>query len=94
MIVLAYLAICIIWGTTYLAIKVALTDFPPFLMGGIRFAIAGAVFLPIVLRNRAGLPKSKTQWGLIALTGVLMLARKNNGLVEVREKYLDPGLAR
>lgn len=91
MVVLAYLALCIIWGTTYLVIKVALEGFPPFLLGAIRFAIAGAVFLPFMLRDRASLPKSKATWGYLALTGVLMLAG-GNGLVNFAEQYLDSGL--
>jgi drug/metabolite transporter (DMT)-like permease len=91
MIVLAYLAICIIWGTTYLAIKVALADFPPFLMGGIRFAIAALAFLPIVLYRKESLPKPRKQWWLISLTGILMLAG-GNGLVNFAETYLDSGL--
>lgn len=91
MVILAYLALCIIWGTTYLVIKVALDGFPPFVLGAIRFAIAGAVFLPFMLRNRANLPKTKSQWFFLSLTGVLMLAG-GNGLVNFAEQYLDSGL--
>ena len=91
MVVLAYLALCIIWGTTYLLIKVALEGFPPFMLGAVRFAIAGVVFLPFMLKNKAALPKSRSQWGFLALTGVLMLAG-GNGLVNFAEQYLDSGL--
>ncbi|NUO18878.1 EamA family transporter [bacterium] len=91
MIVVAYLALCIIWGTTYLVIKVALGGFPPFVLGAIRFAIAGAVFLPILLMHRDRLPKTKEQWGWLALTGTLMLAG-GNGLVNFGEQYIDSGL--
>ena len=38
---LAWTAVCIIWGTTYLGIKICLETVPPFLMGGLRYAIAG-----------------------------------------------------
>ena len=37
---IAWAAVCLIWGTTYLAIKIALETIPPFLMGGIRYLIA------------------------------------------------------
>lgn len=91
MVIVAYLALCIIWGTTYLVIKVALEGFPPFLLGAVRYAISGVVFLPFLLKNRAALPKSKSQWGFLALTGVLMLAG-GNGLVNFAEQYMDSGL--
>jgi len=91
MVVLAYLALCLIWGTTYLVIKVALEGFPPFLLGAVRFAAAGVIFLPFMLRRRESLPATRSQWGYLALTGVLMLAG-GNGLVNFAEQYLDSGL--
>lgn len=91
MVVVAYLALCIIWGTTYLLIKVALEGYPPFLLGAIRFAIAGAVFLPLLIVKRERLPKQRKQWGWLALTGALMLAG-GNGLVNFGEQYIDSGL--
>ena len=47
---MAWIAVCIIWGTTYLAIKVALETIPPFLMGGMRYLLAGAVLAAFVAR--------------------------------------------
>ncbi|MBK6766587.1 MAG: EamA family transporter [bacterium] len=91
MVVLAYLALCLIWGTTYLVIKVALEGFPPFLLGAVRFAAAGVIFLPFMLRRKSTLPKTRGQWGYLILTGVLMLAG-GNGLVNFAEQYLDSGL--
>ena len=38
---IAWAAVCVIWGTTYLGIKVALETVPPFVMGGFRYTIAG-----------------------------------------------------
>ena len=48
---LAFFAICLIWGTTYFAIKIALATIPPFLMGGLRYVIGGAI-LALILRTR------------------------------------------
>jgi len=44
---LAFAAIYIIWGTTYLAIKIGIEDFPPFIMASIRYFIAGVILLLI-----------------------------------------------
>jgi drug/metabolite transporter (DMT)-like permease len=50
---LAWAAVCVIWGTTYLGIKIALDTIPPFVMGGLRYSIAGAVLaLVLVVRGR------------------------------------------
>ena len=38
---MAWVAVCVIWGTTYLGIKIALDTIPPFLMGGLRYTVAG-----------------------------------------------------
>ena len=51
---LAWVTICLVWGTTYLAIKVALDTIPPFLMGGLRYTIAGAMLAGFVLLSRRG----------------------------------------
>src|SRR5687767_8791925 len=40
---LAWISVCLVWGTTYLAIRIALETFPPALLGGIRFTVAGIV---------------------------------------------------
>lgn len=72
-VVLSYLAVCLIWGTTYLVIRIALEGFPPFVLGAVRFGIASLFFLPYLLRDRRKLPQTKAQWGWIALTGTLML---------------------
>lgn len=91
MVVLSYLAVCLIWGTTYLVIRIALEGFPPFVLGAVRFGIASLFFLPYLLRDRSKLPKSKSQWGWIALTGTMMLAG-GNGLVNFAEQYIDSGM--
>jgi drug/metabolite transporter (DMT)-like permease len=51
----AYLIVCIVWGSTYLAIRVGVEHLPPFLFAGVRFLIAGVV-LAAIARARIGRP--------------------------------------
>ena len=81
---------CLIWGTTYLAIKVALETIPPFLMGGIRYLIGGAILAVWLIARREGLPPVR-EWGRLALLGFLMIALGNGGVVWA-EQYLASGL--
>lgn len=65
----AFAAIYVLWGSTFLAIRVAVLEFPPFLTAGLRFGIAGAV-LYVLMRARGEARPSFAQWralGLIAL---------------------------
>ncbi|MDJ0954269.1 MAG: drug/metabolite exporter YedA [Acidimicrobiia bacterium] len=76
-------AVYVIWGSTYLALRFGLEGFPPFILNGIRFVVAGAIMYP-VLRAR-GLPRpTRRQWGNAALVGVLLLVG-GVGLVTVAE---------
>ena len=77
---LAWAAVCLIWGTTYLGIKVALETIPPFLMGGLRYGAAGLVLAAVLsLRGRA-LPPLDT-WPRLAVLGFFMLGFGNGGVV-------------
>ena len=73
MVVLAILAVYIIWGSTYFAIKVTLDSFPPFLMAGMRFVLAGGILFGYMKLRGAPTPNLK-QWGASALVGCLLLA--------------------
>ena len=86
----AWVVVCLIWGTTYLGIKIALETIPPFLMGGLRYIAAGlglAAFL--ALRGRA-LPAAET-WPRLAILGLFMIAGGNGGVV-VGSQWLPSGL--
>lgn len=89
---LALAAVYVIWGSTYLAIRFALEGgFPPFLLGGIRFVIAGALLFAL-LRWR-GLPApTPAQWRNTAVMGALMLLL-GNGMVNLAETTVSSGLA-
>ncbi|WNG51030.1 drug/metabolite exporter YedA [Archangium minus] len=85
-------ALYVIWGSTYLAIHWALRGgFPPFLMAGVRFTIAG-VILYAVLRLRGYARPSLRQWGAGALMGFLLLLM-GNGSVVFAQQWVPSGLA-
>jgi drug/metabolite transporter (DMT)-like permease len=90
-VVLAFAAIYILWGSTYLAIKVAIATIPPFWMAGTRFLIAGSV-LYAWMRGR-GVPRpTRENWFAAARVGALLLACGNGALVW-GEQRVPSGLA-
>jgi drug/metabolite transporter (DMT)-like permease len=88
---LAWLSVCVVWGTTYLAIRVALESIPPALVGGLRFTVAGVV-LALVLRLRGHPLPPRDQWLGLAVLGTLMLA-VGNGFVVWAEQWVPSGIA-
>lgn len=88
---LAFAAIYVIWGSTYLAIRVAVETMPPFLMAGVRFVIAGAIMF-VVLRARGVPSPAPGEWARSALAGALMLT-VGNGLVTWAEQSVPSNLA-
>lgn len=91
LIILSLIALYFLWGTTYLAMRIGLLGFPPFLMAGIRFLLAGSI-LYTVLRLRGSAAPSRAQWLASALIGVLLLAIGNAGIV-FAEQWVSTGLA-
>ena len=91
-IALALAAVYLIWGSTYLGIRFALEGgFPPFLLGGIRFVIAG-VLMYTVLRWRGVPAPTRPQWRNTAVMGVLLMLL-GNGMVNVAEQTVSSGIA-
>jgi len=91
LILLSLLALYFIWGATYLGMRIALLGFPPFLMAGVRFLIAGCILYPI-LRLRGTPAPSRAQWIGAAIIGTLLLAGGNAG-VAFAEQWVATGLA-
>ena len=89
-VVAALVAVYLVWGSTYLAIRYAIVTLPPFLMGGVRFLVAGAVLYAVV-RRRAAAP-TRAQWGWSALAGVLLVGI-GNGSVAWAEQRVASGTA-
>ena len=75
----AFAAVYLIWGSTYLGITIAVQSIPPFLMAGSRFVLAGS-FLYLVLRRRGALPPTRPQWGSAVIIGGLLLLAGNGGV--------------
>lgn len=90
-VMLALAAVYLIWGSTYLGIRVALDGYPPFLMGGMRFLTAGAV-LYAFLRWRGHASPTRVQWRNAMVLG-LLLVMLGNGLVNFAEQTVSSGLA-
>lgn len=87
----AFAAIYIIWGSTYLINYFAIQDIPPFLMSGSRFLIAGGLLFGFTLLRGQPFP-TLTQWKNGVITGFLFLVL-GTGLVVWSEQYIDTGLA-
>ena len=83
LLIAAFLAVYLIWGSTYLAIRIGVESWPPLLMAGIRFLLAGALMYGW-LRCRGVAAPTLAQWKLAGLLGVLLLAC-GNGAVTVAE---------
>lgn len=85
------IAIYLIWGSTYLAIRIAVETLPPFLMAGSRFVIAGAV-LAAILVAKGRFQATKAQWYWNVNVGLWLLLG-GNGLVTWAEQSVPSGLA-
>ena len=90
LLVAALLTVYLLWGSTYLAIRIALETLPPFALGAVRFLIAGGG-LYLVLRLRGAPAPSAREWRTAAITGVLLFVG-GNGFVVLGEQWVSSGL--
>jgi drug/metabolite transporter (DMT)-like permease len=88
---IALLALYIVWGSTYLAIRFAVETIPPFMSAGMRFLVSGAILM--IWRRAAGdaMPTPR-QWRSTAIVGILLLLG-GNGLVSFAEQRIASGIA-
>ncbi len=91
LLIVAFAIVYIVWGSTYLAIRVAVETMPPFLMAATRFLVAGVMMFTWLRVKGAAMP-DKTQWFHSAIAGVLMLLG-GNGLVVWAEQTVSSSLA-
>jgi drug/metabolite transporter (DMT)-like permease len=77
---LAWIAVCLIWGTTYLAIRIALETIPPLIMAAVRWIVAGGLLI-LILRLRGERMPDRRQWPALTLLGILLLGFGNGGVV-------------
>jgi drug/metabolite transporter (DMT)-like permease len=90
-VILAFATVYLVWGSTYLAIRVAVETMPPFLLAGVRFLIAGALMLGWLRLRGMVLPDAR-RWFHSAIAGSLMLLG-GNGLVVWAEQTVSSSLA-
>lgn len=91
LIVAAFLAVYVIWGSTYLAIKVSLESLPPFLTAAARFMLAGAILFGVALARGDAAP-GRAQWRSALLVGGLLLLGGNGGVMWAQQR-VPSGLA-
>jgi drug/metabolite transporter (DMT)-like permease len=91
LIIAAFAAIYVIWGSTYIAVLIALKDFPPFLVTGLRFMIAGLMLFIFSMIRGQSLPDLQSVVNL-SFSGILMLFF-GTGAVAWVEQYISSGLA-
>lgn len=90
MVILAFALVYVVWGSTYLAMRIGVESFPPLLMAGARFLVVGLILYPIV-RWREGERPTGAQWRTASVSGILLFLA--NGWVCVAEKTVPSGVA-
>jgi drug/metabolite transporter (DMT)-like permease len=90
------LIVYVVWGSTYLAIRIGVETMPPLLMAAARQLVAGLIMFPLALRHWRSTPlarrwPSRREWLGCATVGILLLVA--NGVVGVGEKTVPSGLA-
>lgn len=89
---LALAAVCVIWGTTYLVLRIGVTQFPPFLFSLLRFVCAGPILLIVMLTiGKQKWPDRKTMFNQ-AVSGVFMITL-GISMVGWAEVYISSGVA-
>jgi drug/metabolite transporter (DMT)-like permease len=86
-----YVLLCVIWGSTWLVIKIGYGGLGPFNVAALRFAVAGAVLAVIVPVLGARWPRSRSHWLLVIWVGVVLFGA-DYGLIYWGEQFLDSGL--
>ena len=86
-----YVMLCLIWGSTWLVIKVGYGGLGPFNVAALRFLLAGAVLIPLMPLLGARWPSNRTEWTLVVWVGLILFAA-DYGLIYWGEQFLDSGL--
>ncbi len=90
--IFVWLILCLIWGTTWIFIKIGLEDLPPITFAASRFILAVLMLAPLIKLLKFEMPKTASQWKLVALTGFLQFSL-NYSFVFWSEQYITSGLA-
>jgi drug/metabolite transporter (DMT)-like permease len=91
-VVVAFAIVYIVWGSTYLAIRIGVHEAPPILFAGLRFLIAAPLMIAYAWWRGARLPTARRDWMVITATSLLMLVG-GNGMVTWAEQWVQSNLA-
>lgn len=87
----AFAAVYIFWGSTYLAVKIGIQTLPPFLMAGTRFAVAGAILYAWARFSKGYVKPERVHWKTAFIVGTFLLLG-GNGSVVLASQYLPSSL--
>ena len=90
LVVVAFGLVYVVWGSTYLAIRVGIESFPPLLLAGSRHLLTGLILYPI-LRWKTGVRPTAAHWRMSFITGALLLFIGNGGVC-VAERTVPSGV--
>ncbi len=91
LIVAAFAAIYLIWGSTYLAISIGIQSLPPLVLSAMRHLTAGLILFPL-LRWKTGIRPTHAQWRTAGITGLLLILMGNGGVC-LSERTVPTGVA-
>jgi drug/metabolite transporter (DMT)-like permease len=91
LLICAFAAVYVIWGSTYFAIAVGIQSVPPLVLSAYRHFATGLILYPL-LRWKTGLRPTRAQWRTAAITGVLLLLFGNGGVC-LAERSVPTGVA-
>jgi drug/metabolite transporter (DMT)-like permease len=92
LLLVAFAAVYLVWGSTYLAVKYAIATLPPLLMAGARFLLAGLVMSAVGRASAEYEKPTAAQWRTSFVVGALLLVGGNGGVV-LAERYIPSSLA-
>ena len=90
--VLVWLILCLLWGTTWIFIKIGLNDLPPITFAASRLILAVAILVPVIWLRNLPWPRTASEWRLIAITGFLQFSL-NYSAVFWAQQHITSGLA-
>jgi len=88
----AFAALYLVWGSTYLAIRIGVETWPPMLLAGVRYVLSGGV-LYLWMRSRGTPAPSPREWRAATLLGLLLLAGGNGGVTVAEDLGVASGVA-
>src|SRR5712691_9702456 len=89
----AFAMLCLIWGSTWLAIRIGLEGAPPFLSASLRFAVASVVLVLLAVVFRSKGPQNRTEWVLVGFVGVVLFTADYGLIYWGKNNWVGSGLS-